>query len=137
MIGEGSIEPIVASATIAKARRSKSGIGTVAGTARLTETLHSQKPLDSIALIYAPAQYVIRNGRWESGQVSVRRAIVARFVIVLMAIFTLGHLFDRAPVAGRGPPKRDLGQRREPYRTSRQGSIRCMKRGSGANEISL
>lgn len=44
------------------------GIGTVAGTARLTETLHSQKPLNSIALIYAPAQYVIRNGRWESGQ---------------------------------------------------------------------
>ena len=102
VIGEGSIEPIVASATIAKTRRSKSGIGTVAGTARLTETQHSQKPLNSIALIYAPAQYVIRNGRWESGQVSVRRAIVARFVIVLMAIFTLGHLTEEGPRSATG-----------------------------------
>lgn len=71
-----SIDPIVVSATRVMAHRQGQAIEMADGTDHLTEAQHSQKLPNSIALICAHAQYVIRKqsaGGAPSHQCGARR----------------------------------------------------------------
>ena len=72
MIGDESIGLNVASAMQVKARRPQRGTGTGAGTAHLIDKRRWQKLPNSIALIRADAQYVIRSQPPAKGWIEAR-----------------------------------------------------------------